>query len=465
MDKFEQFGEVMVVLDTLLPPGEAFRKNHMGLNKALMGMEMRGGGGGGGGSDDGAKQQRRQVVAQHKYDRKKYWYDFNQLKRQHKFVLKENKIKRKELNEKVSRENFMGRDQADHALESYNFQFDREMEAFQKSERLASSGIDLIQKNREQQLDYNRASFNLSKDSIENQAFERYQKLSFKATEALMKHQQGTDTGNLEHIQKLSGLEQKRTGAVMTQQAERAQAAQQSLVYRLQGAKAEGKARARGVQGRSNEKQIQAAVAESGLKQSMLYDKITRSGFAFDAAIYGMETALRHTMASNSIRTKYSDLDYALKQKKVDATDLSISNAYAQSKKGVTHQWRGADAQAILKTDETLRQLEGSRMLTPVAGPLPPTWIDLSVPTVLDPPEPEYGPEPIKGASAGGGSSTGMSTGGMVTAGLGLAAAGLQVGTTIAAQSSTALAPAFLIGPWAPVAVAALAIGSMFIDW
>jgi len=259
----------------------------------------------------------------------------------------------------------------------------------------------------------------------------------------------------------------------MTQQAERAQAAQQGLVYRLQGAKAEGKARARGVQGRSNKKQIQAAWAESGLKQSMLYDKITRSGVAFDAAIYGMETALRHTMVSNSIRIKYSDLDYALKQKKVDATDLSISNAYTQSKKKTKHQWRGADAQAILKTDEALRQLEGSRMLTPIAGPLPPTWIDLSVPRVLDPPEPERGPKPIKGSVMSGSSSTGMGTGGMVTAGLGTAAGALMAGTAITAGSATTGTAALmgtgtavgLIGPWAPVAVAALAIGSMFIDW
>ena len=465
MDKFEQFGEVMVVLDTLLPPGEAFRKNHIGLNKALMGMEMMKGGGGGGGSNDAVKQQKKQVKKQYEYDKKKYEYDKKQIQRQHDFAVKQNEVKRQELKEQVRRENFMGRDQADHALESYNFQFDREMEAFQKSERLASSGIDLIQKNREQQLDYNRASFNLSKDSIENQAFERYQKLSFKATEALMKHQQGTDTGNLEYIQKLSGLEQKRTKAVMTQQAERAQAAQQGLVYRLQGAKAEGKARARGVQGRSNEKQIQAAVAESGLKQSMLYDKITRSGFAFDAAIYGMETALRHTMASNRIRTKYSDLDYALKQKKVEATDLSISKAYTQSKKGVKHQWRGADAQAILKTDEGLRQLEGNRMLTPVAGPLPPTWIDLSVPTVLDPPEPEYGPAPIKGSVMSSSPSTSMGTGGMVTSGLGLAAGALAAGTAMPASMLGGTAGAALIGPWAPIAVAALAIGSMFIDW
>ena len=448
----------------MLPPGEQYRRQ---FDRSLMGLEMMMSGGG----SSGSKEIKKQHKAQYKYDKKKYKYDYKQLKRQRNFAVKQNKIKRKELKYNTNRQNKMGQASADNALDTYNFQFDRQQEAFQKSEKLYNTGRDLIQKNKEQQLDYNRASYNISHDSIENQAFERYQKLSFKATEALMKHQQGTDTGNLEYIQKLSGLEQKRTKAVMTQQAERAQAAQQSLVYRLQGAKAEGKARARGVQGRSNEKQIQAAVAESGLKQSMLYDKITRSGFAFDAAIYGMETALRHTMASNSIRTKYSDLDYALKQKKVDATDLSISKAYTQSKKGVKHQWRGADAQAILRTDEALRKIEGQRMLTPVAGPLPPTWINLSEPTVLDPPKPQRGPRPIKGSMTVGGSSTGMGTGGMVTAGLGAAAGALAVGTTMAASSSAAGATfgtagfVGLIGPWAPVAVAALAIGSMFIDW
>jgi hypothetical protein len=46
----------------------------------------------------------------------------------------------------------------------------------------------------------------------------------------------------------------------------------------------------------------------------------------------------------------------------------------------------------------------------------------------------------------------------------------LMAGTALPAASSAAsvaagLGPVALIGPWAPVAVAALAIGSMFIDW
>jgi len=458
MDSFDIMGQ----FDSMLPPGDIRRKL---VDKSLMGLEMRGGGGG----DDGG--QKEAAKKQYKYDKRKYKYDNEQLERQRKFAIKQNEIKRDELAESVGRQNQMGQDNADRALEIHNFQFDRQMEAFQKSEQLHRSGVALLQKNRTQQLDYNRASFNLSKESIETQTFERYQKLAFKATEALMKHQQGTETGNLEYVQKLRGLEQKRTKAVMTHQAERAQGAQQGLVMQLQGAKAEGKVRARGVQGRSNEKQIQAAVAESGLKQSMLYDKITRSGFAFDAAIYGMETALRHTMADNSIRVKYSNLDYALKQKQLAATEMSIGKAYVQAQKGAEHKWRGADMQTRLKTDQGMRQLQAQRMLKPVAGPLPPKWTDLSVPTVLDPPEIEYGPEPIKGATMTGGSAS-MGTGGLVTTGLMGAASALAVGTgvtvtagTAATATTAAIAPTMLIGPWAPVAVAALAIGSMFIDW
>ena len=443
-------------LDSMLAPGDVFRKT---FDTALMGLESKFGGGGGGGAKDRSKDA-------HKYNKKKYKYDNKQLERQRDFAIEQNRIKREELAFSISRQNAMGQENADRALEIHNFQFDRQMEAFNKSERLHRSGFDLLRKNREQQLDYNRTSFNLSKESIENQAFERYQQLAFKTTEALMKHQQGAETGHLEYIQKLRGLEQKRTTAVLTHQAERAQGAQQGLVMQLQGAKAAGKARAKGVQGRSNEKQIQAAIAESGLKQSMLYDKITRSGFAFDAAIYGMETALRHTIADNRVRVKYSNLDYALKQKQLAATELSIGKAYVLAQKTAEHKWRGADAQARLKTEQGMRQLEAQRMLKPVAGPLPPKWIDLAVPTVLDPPELEFGPEPIKGAQYQ--PSAGMSTGGMVTAGLGAAAGLLQAGTMISAGSATtsvAAGGAALIGPWAPVAVAALAIGSMFIDW
>jgi len=452
MDRFEQFGAVM------LPPGEAFRHNHIALNKALMGMEMQG------------------VNDQMRYDTAKYKYDNEQLERKRDFAISQNVIKRDELKTKVDRENAMGRDQADQALASYNFQFDRQMEAFQKSEQLHQSGLALLQKNREQQLDYNRESFNISKDSIENQTNERRQKLAFQTNKALTDHQKGKETGNLEYLKNLRGLEQKRTKAVMTQQAERAQVAQQGLVYRLKGAKAEGKVRARGVQGRSYKKQTQAAVAESGIKQSMLYDKITRSGFAFDAAIYGIETAQRHTITSEGIRTKYADLAYALKEKQLDATDLSISKAYSQAKKGTELKWRGADKQTILKTDQGMRQLQGQRMIQPVAGPIPPKWTDMAVPTVTDPLELEYGPAPMHGAyTAGTGTQDmgggGVTTGGMVTAGLGLAAAALHAGTSVAVGATipaTATAAAWtpmLIGPWAPVAVLALAIGSMFIDW
>jgi hypothetical protein len=367
----------------------------------------------------------------------------------------------------------MGQAAADHALATHNFQMDSQWDAFTKSEYLYSTGRDLLQKNQRQQLDYNRTSFNLSKESIENQTFERYQQLAFKTTEALMNHKKGAETGNLEYVQKLRGLEQKRTQAVMTHQAERAQGAQQSLITQLQGAKDEGKVRARGVEGRSNEKQIQAAIAESGLKQSMLYDKITRSGFAFDAAIYGMETALRHTMADNNIRVKYSNIDYALKQKQLAATEMSIGKAYALSQKTTEHKWKGADMQARLQYDQGMRQLDAQRMIRPVAGPKPPSWENLAVPYVADPIPLEFGPDPIHGAMMGT-SSQGMGTGGMVTAGLGAAAGALMAGTAMTAGSAAAGTSAALmgtgtalgmIGPWAPVAVAALAIGSMFIDW
>ena len=457
MDKFEQFGEVIVVLDTLLPPGEAFRKNHIGLNKALMGMEMM--------KDDGGNDA---AEEQHKYDVDKWEYDIRELNRQRDFAIQQNEIKRAELSESIGRQNAIGQASADHALDTYNFQFDRQMEAFQRSEMVQQkAGLALLKKNRALQLDYNRASFNLSKESIENQTFERYQQLAFKTTSALMKHQQGAETGNLEYVQKLRELEQKRTKAVMTHQAQRAQGAQEGLVMQLQGAKAEGKVRARGVQGRSNEKQIQAAFAESGLKQSMLYDKITRSGFAFDAAIYGMETALRHTMADNRIRVKYSDLDYALKEKQLAATKMSIGKAYVQAQKTAELKWRGADMQTRLKTDQGMRQLQAQRMLKPVPGPLPPKWHDLAVPTVLDPLPIEWGPKPREGAVATGGTAS-MGTGGMVTAGLGLAAGMATVGATAAgsaALTSAGLGTLAAIAPWAAPILAVAAIGSMFIDW
>ena len=454
MDSFDIMGR----FDSMLPPGD-MRRNL--IDKSLMGLEMRGGGGG---DDGGSKEE------QFKYDKAKYEHDHWQLERQRDFAIEQNAIKREELAASTARANLIGQANADHALAAHNFQFDNQMRAFVKSEALYGRGVALVQKNKTQQLDYNRASFNLSKESIENQTFERYQKLAFKTTQALMNHQKGAETGNLEYVQKLRELEQKRTKAVMTHQAQRAQGAQEGLVMQLKGARAEGKVRARGVQGRSNEKQIQAAFAESGLKQSMLYDKITRSGFAFDTAIYGMETALRHTMADNNVRIKYSNLDYALKEKQLAATDLSIGKAYVLSQKGAEHKWKGANMQARLKAEQAMLTLDSQRMIKPVAGPKPPKWTDIAVPTVADPLELEFGPEPIRDATMAG-PSAGVGTGGMVTAGLTAAASALAVGTMIPASSSAAGAAwgaanfVGLIGPWAPVVVGAMAVGSMFLDW
>ena len=126
--------------------------------------------------------------------------------------------------------------------------------------------------------------------------------------------------------------------------------------------------------------------------------------------------------------------------------------------------------QARLKAEQAMLTLDSQRMIKPVAGPKPPKWTDIAVPTVSDPIELEFGPEPIRDATMYT-PSAGVGTGGIVTAGLTAAASALAVGAMIPAASSAAGA-AFgaagfvgLIGPWAPVAVAALAIGSMFIDW
>ena len=172
----------------MLPPGDQY---HRKFDRSLMGLEMMSGGGGDGGAAESRSDQ-------HRYNMLKYKYDNEQLTRQREHAIELNKIKREELATTVGRQNAMGQASANRALEIHNFQFDRQMEAFQKSEQLHRSGVALLQKNRTQQLDYNRASFNLSKESIETQTFERYQKLAFKTTEALMKHQKGAETGNLE---------------------------------------------------------------------------------------------------------------------------------------------------------------------------------------------------------------------------------------------------------------------------
>jgi hypothetical protein len=127
--------------------------------------------------------------------------------------------------------------------------------------------------------------------------------------------------------------------------------------------------------------------------------------------------------------------------------------------------WSGADAQANLRAEQSMRQNEAQRMIKPVAGPLPPKWTDLKVPTVLDPLKIQKGPKPIKRATMSGSSSSGTGTGGMVTSGLGMAAGVAAVGGAITGSSALSFGTAALIAPWAAPVLAVAAIASSFIDW
>ena len=126
----------------MLPPGEQYRRQ---FDRSLMGLEMMSGGGGDGGAAESRSDQ-------HRYNMLKYEYDNEQLTRQRDESIRLNQIKRDELEVSIARQNKMGQDNADYALANHNFQFDNQMKAFVKSEALCGRGLDLVQKNQEQQL-------------------------------------------------------------------------------------------------------------------------------------------------------------------------------------------------------------------------------------------------------------------------------------------------------------------------
>ena len=381
MDKFQAFGEVMNQYDSAMPPGEQFRHNTLGLNKAIMGMEMMKGDDGSDAADAQQEFQEEQVEARYEWDKLREQYDWESLNRGAKDKLVRNIITRykQEENLRYKEQGMIDKYNYENAMREHRF--NTEMEAYNRSERLY-----------EKQVNYNMMQAKLSYESEANVTHDRYMKLAFDTAKYASKHSQAQYKSTQQH-----GMLQ------MQRDSKRADIGFSLTDMYVKKLQAKGQVAAKGQAGRSTEKQIQSVIAAEGRAHAGMLDKLTRSDEMFNAQIYGVDNAIR-----------YENFNYSVTKDELAETKNSITKRYNTRLKQIQHREYGANLQA-----------ESRRRIMPKLGPAIPVPRALPRGIVLDQPPLVRGPAPMKGGvytgpTAGGG---GMSTGGIIGAVGGLASA------------------------------------------
>ena len=455
MDKFEQFGEVMVVLDTLLPPGEAFRKNHMGLNKALMGMEMMKGGGGSSGPDwdDVADMQHEQAM-------NSYNYDWENTQRQYNQMLLQNEVQRHDQIVQHEYQSAQQEQQWMYANAQQERKYNAEVAAFNKSERMFGWQVAMHQVSADMALDEQRAQTN-----------ERYQALAFETQIADLQHTtKKTDLSmqgmgvDLDIYSKRTAGQRKKQGLTIDQQTKRGQEAAVGVEDTVKGMRAAGQVEAKGQAGGSANKQYQSMVAQFSRLQAAKAYELNRSDFATRLALNGVDQTLAEQEAASNLSNakigagvKTADLEYALGIKQRDATKLSIGGAHDRAAKKIELDQYKANVQA-----------DFSRMSQPSMGIPIPKPLETPMATIMDPIVPVRGQEPVWGAGAGGGVSSAGSTGGGGMVSGAMMTGGMAATTLPVAGTSAAVSAGWSVGAMVPgigIGIAAIGLIGMAAGW
>ena len=215
----------------------------------------------------------------------------------------------------------------DHSVKQQNFRHDQDMRQYVRSNEIA-----------DEQINYNRMSASLAMGNLKDQIYERYQKLQFESAGALLKHrvaQQKLRQGRRELLQG-HGLAT----------AKAAIQAQELIVKKM---KSVGKAEARGVAGRSTEKEVGQWMGVAGREQAAMLDMVNRANEQVSTKLYGIEYTMGVEMHKRHL---------TLKAQK--ATADSIRRASKRGAEEIVMKHIGADMQANHK-----------RLLVPEKGPAP----------------------------------------------------------------------------------------------
>ena len=349
--------------DSMLPPGDVYRKT---FDTALMGMESKGGGGGGGGSDGPDWDEVADL--QHEANMNNWNDGWDSVQRDYNQQMLLNAVSRR--NEAVGAQ---WKDQTairqwDYQTKMQEAQYNAQVQAYNRSEQLYAA-----------QVAYNSKAASLAYESEAAVAKERYFGLAYQGAQQEL----ATEMKRMQSAQKLEATRK-----------ESAFKFQDLMVKQIQGA---GKVKARGQVGRSADKQYQSLVAEVGRATAQLKSQVLANDQEYNLARYGIEGERK------------------LQKEQFEKSKLSIGEAYTRATKKIQLDEYGANLQA-----------DANRMMKP-SPPIPiPKPLATPRSIILDPMFPVKTSKPTWGAgmspagqSGGGGQ---MSGGQMVSAGLSTAA-------------------------------------------
>ena len=305
-----------------------------------------------------------------------------------------NSIQQRNLNQQTLWQETSAQRAWDHEVEQRVSEFNSQVAAYNKSERLYGAQVGLNA--------YARKMANRSADAVQS---ERLDAVKFQGMEADLKiSQTKADIDqqksklNIGRIKGRSDISQQQMAATLQQQQRRAEAAfgsERQLVELMQAA---GSAEAKGQAGRTANKNMQAIMAAGGRAQAQLVDQITRGDSAYNLTMMGLDKSLIYgeaegALAQSALTTKgaYADLAYGLGAQQRDATKGSIRSAYGRALEKSEFDEYGANLAADAK-----------RMAEPGFAPLPPKPLELPRAILMDPMLPMDLPEVRKGAGSGG---------------------------------------------------------------
>ena len=378
----------------MLPPGEQWRQC---LDKSVMGLEMCFKWFGNSKEKAGKKADKRydkqvEIAYDSANDQRDYIMESEQLAYNNAVLGKT--IQQRNLEQQTLWQETMAQRTWDHEVNQRVSEFNAQVAAFNKSERLF-----------EAQLGINEYARRMADESAAAVQSERLDAVKFQGMEADLKLsqtkvdlQQQKESLKFGRTKQRSDINIQRQGETLKQQQRRAEAAfgsEKQLVELMQAA---GSAEAKGGSGRTAQKNIQAIMATGGRAQAQLADQITRGDSAYNLTMMGLDKSLiygeaEHKLAQSKLTTAgtYADMAHGLGVTQRTATGESIRSAYGRALEKSEFDEYGANLAA-----------DARRMEEPGFAPLPPKPLELPRAILLDPMLPREHPEVRKGAGSMG---------------------------------------------------------------
>ena len=305
-----------------------------------------------------------------------------------------NTIQQRNINQQLLYQEYTAKREWDHEVRQRESEYNSQIAAYNKSERLYGAQVDLNQYARKMAMESAAAVQAERLDAVKFQGMEADLKLSQTKSD-IDQQRAGLDLSMIKQRQEINTRQMAATLQNQQRRAEAAFGSERQLVELMQAA---GKTEARGGAGRTASKNIQSIMAAGGRAQAQLADQITRGDSAYNLEMMGLDKSLIYGEAEYQLqgtaltsKAAYADLAHGLGIKQREATSASIRSAYGRALKKAEFDEYGANLAADAK-----------RMSKPGFADLPPKPLELPRPILLDPMLPREHPEVRKGAGSMG---------------------------------------------------------------